>query len=113
MRRDAFPFPSTEWRRRTRANALLKEHPERIAQVLVAVLQVLTAGPARSQTKLRREVRKTVGQCSDGDVDAAVQLLGVGVKRSRGSRGATVYRLDLEALPEEVRSQLAHATRPR
>jgi hypothetical protein len=113
MRRDGFPFPSSEWERRARANALAKEHPERLGQVLVTVVQVLAASPVRSQTKLRRAVRKVLGQCSDGDVDAAVQLLGAAVKRSTGSRGATVYRLDFDALPHELKARLPNTTHER
>jgi hypothetical protein len=58
-----------------------------------AVIEVLAQGRVESQRKLRDAVRRTLGCCSDGDVDAAVELLGRHVRRSIGRRGATQYTL--------------------
>lgn len=104
MRRPGWSYPLAPWQRRSRARALVNEHPERVARVMVAVVQVLGQGPVQSQRKLRAAVREVVGRCSDGDVDGAVELLGPCVRRATGTeRGATRYRLEMHALPPELR----------
>ncbi len=104
MRRRGWSHPLEPWQRLTRARAVANEHPERVARVMVAVVHVLGQGPARSQRQLMAAVRQVVGRCSDGDVDNAVELLGLGVRRVRGTeRGATRYRLEMHALPPELR----------
>jgi hypothetical protein len=94
------------WERRRVAERLCAEYPERLAAVLVATVRVLGRGSIGSQRKLRAAVRETLGQCSDGDVDAAVEVLGRAVLRSEGARGATLYALNACALPTDLRRQL-------
>jgi hypothetical protein len=102
-----FPSARSEWARRDHARRLLATFPERLAGVVAAVVAALADGPAPSLRKLRSTVRAALGRCSDGDVDAAVELLGACVRRTRGLRGATRYTLDVDALPREFRERLA------
>jgi hypothetical protein len=74
----------------------------------MAVIRVLAEHPVASQRQLRSAVRELLGRCSDGDVDAAVQLLGTCVMRTRRGRGATHYKLDVQALPPELRQIVAN-----
>ena len=74
-----------------------------------AVVQVLANGGASSQRKLRGAVRELLGHCTDGDVDAAVEILGASIRRSSGPRGATRYGIDLNRLPVEFRRYFAAA----
>lgn len=106
MRYLGWSYPRPRWRRRLDARRLLAEHPERLAAVAGAVVEVLAEGRVGSQRKLRDAVRRLLGACSDGDVDAAVELLGRCVRRTIGVRGATVYALDVKALPYEWRALL-------
>jgi hypothetical protein len=89
------------------ARVRLREDPDVMRDVMAALLRVLSRGVVRSQSKLRKRVRDELGAVRDGDVDAAVELLGRGVVRGRGSRGATTYTLDARALTFEWRRVLA------
>src|SRR5580700_5640157 len=104
MRRMGWPYPRESWERRRVARELLEQHPERMAGVLHAVLLVLAQGHAASHRKLREGVREVLGRCSDGDVDAVVELLGAGVQRTTGARGATRFELNVGALPPQLRA---------
>ena len=64
-------------------------------------------GRIGSQRMLRAAVRGVLGRCSDGDVDAAVEVLGACVRRTTGGRGATKYTLDVARLPPELRDWIA------
>lgn len=105
--RGFFPYPRSEWARHDQAKRLLATFPERLTRVVAAVIDALVKAPAPSLRKLRSTVRATLGRCSDGDVDAAVELLGACIKRTRGARGATQYALDVDALPRELRERFA------
>lgn len=99
----SWPHPRPPWKRRVIARQLLREHPERVATVVRTVIEILAQGPVSSLRKLRDAVRRKLGGCSDGDVDAAVELLGRGVHRTIGARGATQHALNALALPSELR----------
>src|SRR5580704_9451078 len=99
MRLSGWPFPRSPWERRDCAEALFAEEPERLTGVAKAVLHVLAQGRVNSQRKLRAAVREALGRCSDGDVDAAVELLDAYVQRTSGARGATQYSLVAVRLP--------------
>lgn len=110
MTRGQFPSARSAWARRDHARRLHAAFPERVGSVAAAVVTALADAPATSLRKLRSIVRAALGRCSDGDVDAAVELLGACIKRTRGPRGATCYALDVHALPREFREQLAQRT---
>jgi hypothetical protein len=110
MRPIHWPYPRSAWERQNVAHDLLEQFPERLASVSLAVLQVLTTGRVPSLRKLRFAVRQRLGRCSDGDVDAAVELLGGCVVRSPGPRGATGFALDRKRLSPELRRLLATIT---
>jgi hypothetical protein len=95
------------------ATDLLEQHPERLARVVAALLEVLARGEVASQRRLRDAVRTLLGRCSDGDVDAAIELLGEGVRRTTIARGATRYVLDVHALPPELRAIVRPTSTPR
>ncbi len=107
MSRSGWPFPRSPWERRDAAEALFEQDPERLAGVLLAVVRVLAQGRIGSQRMLRAAVRGVLGRCSDGDVDAAVEVLGACVRRTTGGRGATKYTLDVARLPPELRDWIA------
>ena len=107
MTRPGWPYPRSPWERRDDARALLEDEPDRLAGVLLAVVQVLARGCMTSQRKLRAAVREELGCCSDGDVDAAVELLDAYVQRTTGTRGATHYTLEVDRLPSELRHHLS------
>jgi hypothetical protein len=111
MTRASWPSPRDEWERQSVAEALFGEHPERLTRVVVALLRLLSSGPIASQRKLRQGVRRMLGHCSDGDVDAAVALLGPCVRRTCGARGATTYAVNFHALPPELRALFASESR--
>jgi hypothetical protein len=102
-----WPYPRSAWERRDCAEQLFREQPERLARVTAAVVQVLADGGASSQRKLREAVREVLGRCTDGDVDAAVEILGASIRRGSGPRGATRYGIDLNRLPVELRRYFA------
>jgi hypothetical protein len=101
MRYRGWSYPRPPWKRRLDAKRLLAEHPDRLAAVAGAIVEVLAEGRVGSQRKLRDAVRRLLGSCSDGDVDAAVELLGRCVRRTPGLRGATEYTLNVRALPPD------------
>ena len=103
MRRTSWHRPRLRSERESHAVRALRERPEELRDVVASVIGVLARGPTPSQTKLRKAVRADLGRVRDGDVDAAVVLLGHAVKRTRGARGANVYSLDVDALPEGLR----------
>jgi len=109
--RKSFPYPRSEWSRGEHAKRLLAAFPQRIASVMFAVIEALAEAPAPSLRALRSTVRTSLGRCSDGDVDAVVVLLGACIKRTKGSRGATRYALQVSALPRELREELARRQR--
>src|SRR4029077_5114001 len=98
-----WPYPRSPWKRRHIARQLLQQYPERLVAVVRAVIEILAQGQIGSLPKLRDAVRRELGSCSDGDVDAAVELLGRGVRRTIGARGATQYALNAVDLPPELR----------
>jgi hypothetical protein len=110
VRHASWPYPRSAWQRRDVAHDLLEQFPERLASVSLAVLQVLAQGRVPSLRKLRFAVRERLGRCSDGDVDAAVELLGGCLVRSPGPRGATGFALNLERLSPELLRLLATTT---
>jgi KaiC/GvpD/RAD55 family RecA-like ATPase len=75
---------------------------DRLLVVAVAVVQVLAVQPGIGIVKLRAAVRAKRGRCTDGDTDAAVALLGKGVRVTPGTRGAHHHTLDVARLPPEV-----------
>lgn len=79
----------------------------KVLVVAAVVVQVLTARPGIGVRQLRAGVRVLLGQCADGDTDAALYVLGNGVELSLGTRGAHQYRVALEKVPADVRAQLA------
>jgi hypothetical protein len=103
MRRPGWPFPRSSWQRHRDARRLAREHPERLSAVMYAVIEVLAQGRVDSQRKLRDAVRRVLGCCSDGDVDAAVELLRGHVRRSIGARGATQYALTVAPMRAQWR----------
>jgi hypothetical protein len=88
----------------TDAAELAKEERarERLLNVAVAIVQLLAAQPGLSARRLRAAVRAKLGRASDSDVDAAVELLGAGVVRKQGRRGAYHYALDVSHVPPAV-----------
>ncbi len=98
-----WPYPRSAFERRRVAEELSELDPERMVRVATGLLQVLARGPVPSLRKLRGAVRAQLGQCSDGDVDAAVELLGACLERTEGPRGATRYRLLPNRLPPQLR----------
>jgi hypothetical protein len=82
---------------------------ERLLVVAVAVVRVLTGQPGISARRLRVAVRLLLGPCTDGDTDAAVNLLGDAVLCDFGPRGAYRFSLDMGRVPSEVLSHLSLA----
>ena len=87
-------------------------HPptrERLLAIAVAVVRVLAGQPGISARRLRVAVRVVLGRCTDGDTDAAVDLLGDAVLRDFGPRGAHRFSLDMGKVPSEVLAGLPSA----
>ncbi len=102
----AFPRPQ----RPTLAFPARVRHPptrERLLVVSGAIVTVLTAQPGISLRTLRASVRVVLGRCTDGDTDAALDLLGEGVRFDDGPRGAWKLTLDMSKAPPEVLVALA------
>lgn len=78
---------------------------ERVSRDAVAVARALRQAPGVSVRALRAAVRAATGAGHDR-VDAAVAYLGAAVVRGAGARGATPMTLDLEQLPETIRTSL-------
>jgi hypothetical protein len=79
---------------------------ERLLVVAVAIVRVLAMRPGVSLRKLRVGVRAVLGRCTDGDTDAALDLLGAGVCFDDGPRGAWRLTLEPKCLPAEVLAAL-------
>jgi len=79
---------------------------ERLLAIAAAVVEALTARPGMSSRKLRAAVRVALGHCADGDTDAAVRLLGEGVRRVSAARNAYALTLDPEKVPPDVRERV-------
>ncbi len=77
----------------------------RLLEVAAAVVEVLSAQPGIGTVKLRAAVRAKLGHCTDGDTDAAVELLGRAVTCTPGKRGALHHTLDVSAVPPDVPSK--------
>jgi hypothetical protein len=80
---------------------------DRVLAAAAAIVQVLSERPGLSLRKLRTAVRAALGRCTDSLTDAAVELLGAGVHREHGERGAYRYTLDADKIPNDVRADLA------
>ena len=82
------------------------ERRRKLIPVAAAVVQVLTAYPGIGVRRLRAGVRRVLGRCTDADTDAALTVLGQGVERALGTRGAHQYRVAVEKVPMVVRAHL-------
>jgi hypothetical protein len=95
---------------RLRATVAERGERARLVAVAVAVVRVLSQQPGLSLRKLRASVRSVLGHCTDADTDAAVELLGPGVQRSEGERGASLHTLVIERVPRNVLARVKKGT---
>jgi hypothetical protein len=79
---------------------------EKLVPVAAAVVKVLGAQPGIGVRKLRASVRNILGRCTDADTDGSLSLLGNGLERGLGTRGAHQYSVALDRVPPDVRSHL-------
>jgi hypothetical protein len=86
---------------------------ERLFPIAVVVAQVLVTQAGISLRRLRVAVRSLLGRCTDGDTDAALLLLGEGVRYTVGPRSTHQYALDMGKLPSDVLARLARPKRVR
>jgi hypothetical protein len=75
---------------------------ERLLVVAVAIVRVLTAQPGIGVRKVRVAVRAVLGPCTDGDTDAALELLDSALLCKLGARGAYQFTLDMSKVPSDV-----------
>jgi hypothetical protein len=79
----------------------------RLLPVAAAVVLVVKAQPQIGVRGIRVAVRARIGHCADADTDAAMYLVGAGLQRTIGFRGAHHYAIDPTKIPNEVLAHLA------